>query len=70
MKATKRTRMQSFEAMGPISAMIANELRGKGRGAKVRFFNECVFAKCGLKYPKHAKRYIALRAATQILKTA
>lgn len=55
--------MQSFEAVGPISEMIRNELRGnKSRGAKTRFFNDAVFAKCGLKYPALAKRYQTIRA--------
>lgn len=66
----KRPRMQSFEAFGPIAEMIRNELRGnKSRGAKVRFFNEAVFAKCGLKYPALAKRYKKLCEARQTVAT-
>lgn len=65
MKDSKdRPGMQSFEAVGPIRQMIRNELRGnKSRGAKTRFLNDAVFAKCGLKYPALAKQYQKLRHA-------
>lgn len=53
--------MESFEPCGPVREMIRNELRGKGRGAKTRLFEDCIVQTLKPKYPKLAERFRILR---------
>ena len=62
-KPTPKTRrIYSFEPCGPVSAMVAAELKRKfnGRSRKLReVLEECVVAALSLKYPKLAERFRA-----------
>jgi len=52
-----KRKIVTFEPSGPISAMIHNELRGKGRGAKTKLMERALMALLGKKYPKLADRH-------------
>ena len=57
---TKRG-VKTWEPCGPVSAMLACELRGKGRGAQTRLLDEAVARLLGPKYPKLFDRFQVLR---------
>ena len=57
---TRTRRIHSFEPCGPVAAMIANETRGKGRGAKSALYEVAVVALDGRKYPKSLARWQVL----------
>lgn len=59
--SAKKRRIEGFEPCGPIAAIIDNETRGKGHGAKTRMFEQAILLAYGPKYPKLSARYKILR---------
>jgi len=62
---TKRN-IVTFEPCGPVSSMIANELRGKGLGAKKRLMESALVCMLQAKYPKLAERYNVLKEEASV----
>lgn len=54
-------RIETFEPCGPIAQMIDNAARGKGRGWKTRFFQDCIAEVAGRQQGKLLEKYKVLR---------
>ncbi len=54
-------RIETFEPCGPIAQMIDNAGRGKARGWKTRFYEDCIAEMVGRKQPKLLEKYKVLR---------
>lgn len=53
-------RIESFRPCGPVAAMIDNETRGRGFGAKTALYERALVELLGAKYPKLKARWLVL----------